>query len=76
MAASETDLGYLSLPISNEYNKQLEEEVAQKQREINNLEQQISEHNDRIQVLSDHLKNVHQELQLSQVMSANTTNIF
>lgn len=61
------DLDYVSLPISNEANKQLEEGVQQKKTEINALQQQIGEHNDRIHILSEHLKNVQQELNLTQV---------
>lgn len=65
--SSQFDLEYISLPISNEENKQLEEDVQLKKSEISTLQQQISEHNDRIQVLTEHLKNVQQELNLTQV---------
>jgi UDP-glucose:O-linked fucose beta-1,3-glucosyltransferase len=66
--ASEIDLANLSLPISNTVNKQLEKELHDKQKQIDKLEFQVSQHNDRIQVLSDHLNNVQQELQLSQAL--------
>lgn len=65
--ASEIDLEHLVLPISNETNKKLEQDVHQKQQEIGKLQHQVNEHKDRIQVMSDHLKNVRQELQLTQV---------
>lgn len=64
---SQIDIEHLSLPISNEANKQLEEEVYERQKEISSLKQFISDHNDRINVLTDHLKNVKQEFTLTQV---------
>lgn len=60
------DPEHISLPISNEANKALEEEIHQKQKEIGSLKQQISDHSDRIKVLTDHLKNVKQEFTLTQ----------
>ena len=67
MMASEIDLENVSLPISSEANKKLEQEVHQKQQEAEKITHDINEHNDRIQVIQDHLKNVQQELNLTQV---------
>lgn len=64
---SEVELDQLPLPISNTENKLLEAEVLSKQRDLSSHEVKISEHRDRIQGLGDHLKNVKQELQHTQV---------
>ena len=61
------DLDQLGLPVANTENKQLEAEVQRKEREINSLQLQIDENKDRVQAISDHLKNVRQELQQTQV---------
>ena len=63
----EGELG-LGLPIANEENKRLEAEVQRKEREIAALQLQIDESKDRVQAISDHLKNVRQELQHTQVI--------
>lgn len=63
----EVDLESLGLPIANEENKKLEAEVQRKEREITSLQLQIEEHRDRIQAISDHLRNVRQEVQHTQV---------
>ena len=67
MMASEIDLENVSLPISSEANTKLEQEVHQKQQESEKITHDINEHNDRIQVIQDHLKNVRQEQNLTQV---------
>lgn len=63
------DLESLGLPIANDENKKLEADVQRKEKEISRLQLQIDEHSDRIQAISDHLKNVRQELQQTQVGS-------
>ena len=63
----EVDLERLGLPIANEENKRLEVAVEQKEKEIGRLQVQIDEHKDRIQAITDHLRNVRQELQHTQV---------
>jgi len=67
--ASGVDLESLGLPIANDENKKLEADVQRKEKEISRLQLQIDEHSDRIQAISDHLKNVRQELQQTQVGS-------
>ena len=61
------ELDQLGLPVANTENKQLEAQVQRKEREINSLQLQIDENKDRVQAISDHLKNVRQELQQTQV---------
>ena len=74
MAATEfegalLDMGGMALPVANEENKKLETGVRRKEREIAALQLQIDEHKDRAQAIRDHLKNVRQELQHTQVAS-------
>ncbi len=66
----ELDLERLGLPIANEENKKLEAAVQQKEREISRLQQQVQDHKERAQALTDHLRNVRQELQHTQVRSS------
>lgn len=61
------DLDQLGLPIANTENKQLEAQVQRKEKEINSLQLQIDENKDRVQAIGDHLRNVRQELQQTQV---------
>ena len=61
------DLENLGLPISNAENKQLEAQVQQKEKQITSLQRRADEHKDRIQAITDHLRNVRQELQQTQV---------
>lgn len=65
--ATDVELEHLTLPIANAVNKQLEKEVSKHRKEIDKLQAQIEEHEDRTQIIRDHLKNVRQELQLTQV---------
>ncbi len=65
--AAEIELENLALPISSAENKQLENEIHAKQLEIEQLSYNIEENQDRINLLNDHMKNVRQELQLTQV---------
>ena len=67
LASSGIDLDRLGLPVANTENKVLEAEVQRKEKEINGLQLHIDEHKDRTQAISDHLKNVRQELQQTQV---------
>ncbi|XP_065841210.1 coiled-coil domain-containing protein 39-like [Oscarella lobularis] len=57
-----------TVPVANEENKRLQAEVQRKQKDIASLEAQIEEHNERIQSLSDHMKNIRQEQQHSQAL--------
>ena len=65
--ATDIELAHLAMPIANETNKQLESEVATRKKDIDRLEVQIEQNGDRVQIIKDHLKNVRQELQLTQV---------
>ena len=64
---SEVDLEQLGLPISNTENKLLEAELQQKEKEATTYQIKIDEHKNRIQAITDHLKNVKKELQHTQV---------
>lgn len=57
----------MGLPIANEENKKLEAEVQRKEKEITALQRQAENIHDRVQAMGDHLKNVQQELQQTQV---------
>ena len=61
------DLEQLGLPISNTENKILEAEIQKKQTEISTHDVRILENKDRIQAITEHLKNVNQEVQHTQV---------
>ena len=65
--AAGIELENLALPISSAENKQLENEVHAKQLQIETLSREIEQNEDRINVIRDHLKNVKQELELTQV---------
>ena len=67
LQGSGIDLDRLGLPVANTENKLLEAEVQGKEKEINSLQLNIDEHKDRVQAISDHLRNVRQELQQTQV---------
>ncbi len=67
------DLENLGLPISNAENKQLEAQIQQKEKRITFLQRKANEHKDRIQAVTDHLKNVRQELHQTQVCNSVTT---
>ena len=68
-AGTEMDVESLEmgLPISNAENKKLEAEVQLKERAITALQRQAEQLGDRVQAMGDHLKNVRQELQQTQV---------
>ncbi|KAL5476034.1 hypothetical protein EMCRGX_G025936 [Ephydatia muelleri] len=62
------DLDSFALPVANKENKELQLEIERKQKEIASLKRQSEGYADRIQALSDHLKNVQQELQHTQAL--------
>lgn len=68
--ATDVELEHLALPIANEANKRLEDEVARRRKEIDRLQLEVEQHQDRVQIIKDHLQNVRQELQLTQVKTA------
>ncbi|XP_058043487.1 coiled-coil domain-containing protein 39 [Ahaetulla prasina] len=55
-----------AIPVANEENKSLEEELQKLQKEKANLQNQLSDYEDRITAMSSHLKNVKQEFDLTQ----------
>lgn len=69
--ATEIDLENIVLPISSAENKLLENKVHAKQVEIEKLSHSITENQDRVNIINEHLKNVKQELQLTQVFNDN-----
>uniref|UniRef100_H2YPA3 Coiled-coil domain-containing protein 39 n=1 Tax=Ciona savignyi TaxID=51511 RepID=H2YPA3_CIOSA len=50
------------MPVANVENKQLEDELMRIQKEISMYSNDVSDHDDRIHSMSQHLKNVRQEL--------------
>ncbi|CAL1542998.1 unnamed protein product [Lymnaea stagnalis] len=60
----------LSMPVANTENKKLENEVQQKQTQVVVCQNELSEHDDRIRAMLEHLKNVRQELQHTQALVA------
>ncbi|GFR92728.1 coiled-coil domain-containing protein 39 [Elysia marginata] len=65
LAEIEWDEG-LSMPVANSDNKALENEVQKKQSKIVSHQNELSETDDRIRAMVEHLKNVRQELQHTQ----------
>lgn len=63
----EIDLERLGLPVTNKENKKLEVEVQEKEKEIALHLIKVEEHEERIQAITEHSKNVKQELQHTQV---------
>eukprot|EP00164_Ancoracysta_twista_P002908 GFYU01003871.1.p1 GENE.GFYU01003871.1~~GFYU01003871.1.p1 ORF type:complete len:916 (-),score=421.15 GFYU01003871.1:163-2910(-) len=61
------DLGEVP-PFANEYNQQLGAQIREKQKHVQQLDQEIDENNDRINIITEHLKNVKTELQNTQQM--------
>ena len=61
------DLDGMVLPVANEENKALEIDVTRKQKLIGELENQVAEYNERVDAIKEHMKNVRQELQHTQV---------
>ena len=64
----DTDLDRMGLAVANEENKLLEVEVQQKQKLIGEINDQLSEYSERVAAMREHMKNVHQELQHTQVI--------
>lgn len=56
----------IAIPVSNQDNKLLEDEIQKKQKKITNLRLKFDENTDRISALRDHMKNVYQELKNAQ----------
>lgn len=61
------DLDGMVLPMANEENKFLEIDVQRKQKLISELNNQLAEYNERVDAIKEHMKNVRQELQHTQV---------
>ncbi|KAL9963526.1 hypothetical protein ACROYT_G027041 [Oculina patagonica] len=56
----------IAMPVANLENKQLESEVTDTQKNVTSYKEQLDEHSDRIYAMSEHLRNVQQELQHTQ----------
>lgn len=56
----------ISIPVANVENKILEDELQKGQQQLNSLKNELSEHEDRVSAMHEHLKNVRQELQATQ----------
>uniref|UniRef100_A0A8C6XDW6 Coiled-coil domain-containing protein 39 n=1 Tax=Naja naja TaxID=35670 RepID=A0A8C6XDW6_NAJNA len=67
LAELDWDDGF-AIPVANEENKSLEEELQRLQKEKANLQNQLSDYEDRITAMSSHLKNVKQEFDLTQCL--------
>lgn len=63
----EWDEGF-SMPVANSENRLLEEKVTQKEKNIVRSQQELQQNEDRVHHLSEHLKNVRQELKHTQVL--------
>lgn len=76
MAADVVDfnLDGMVLPVANEENKALEIEVQRKQKQISELDNQVAEYNERVDAIKEHMKNVRQELQHTQVYNISLKN--
>lgn len=57
-----------AIPVADAENKVLEDELKKKQKEKANLENKLSEFEDRIHAMAEHLKNVRQELSHTQAL--------
>ncbi|XP_063075553.1 coiled-coil domain-containing protein 39 [Engraulis encrasicolus] len=58
----------LAIPVANAENKALEDELQRKQKEKAALENKLAEYKDRINAMTEHLKNVKQELSQTQAL--------
>ena len=56
------------MPVANSENRLLEEKVTQKEKNIVRSQQELQQNEDRVHHLSEHLKNVRQELKHTQVL--------
>jgi len=68
MMDMDIDLDRMGLAVANEENKLLEAEVQQKQKLIGEINGQLSEYSERVAAMREHMKNVRQELQHTQVI--------
>ena len=66
-SAFDAETPEMGLPIANAENKELQADVQRKEREVAELQRQAEHLRDRVQAMGDHLKNVQQELQQTQV---------
>ncbi|XP_026791805.3 coiled-coil domain-containing protein 39 [Pangasianodon hypophthalmus] len=57
-----------AIPVSNTENKALEDEIQRKHKELAHVENQASQHKERINAMTEHLKNVQQELTHTQAL--------
>ncbi|KAG8445148.1 hypothetical protein GDO86_010062, partial [Hymenochirus boettgeri] len=64
----------VAIPMANSENTALEDKMQKKHKEKFNLSNQIKEYYDRIQAMSDHLRNVRQELTYTQSLCRARTN--
>ncbi|XP_023563318.1 coiled-coil domain-containing protein 39 [Octodon degus] len=55
-----------ALPVANECNKKLEDQLSKLQSEKSNLQDQLRDYEDRVNAMNSHLKNVKQELSFTQ----------
>lgn len=62
----EWDEGF-SMPVANAENRKLEEAVTDKEKNIVRCQQDLKQNEDRVHHISEHLKNVRQELKHTQV---------
>jgi len=66
----------IAMPVANVENKQLEAKLEQKQKDIVRYREEVDNYSERIQSMSDHLKNVRQErLQTQEVCNARSREI-
>ena len=65
---ADLDLDRMGLAVANEENKLLEVEVQQKQKLIGEINGQLSEYSERVAAMREHMRNVRQELQYTQVI--------
>ncbi|XP_055977885.1 coiled-coil domain-containing protein 39 [Sorex fumeus] len=58
----------LSIPVANEENKELEDQLSKLQNEKSRLQHQLQDYEDRINAMSSHFKNVKQEFSFTQCL--------
>lgn len=66
LSEMEWDEGF-SMPVANADNRKLEEAVTNKEKNIVRSQQELKQNEDRVHHISEHLKNVRQELRHTQV---------
>lgn len=65
----EWDVSNIALPVANAENKILEDAVAAKTSERNRLQTDLDENRTKVNALQDHIKNVRDELMVTQVFN-------